>query len=94
MQFWLDEHVATANPDLKQLLHAFSRRHAGRFLSCGAPQLVPGGESIKNDVHILERMLKVMNDADLDRRSYVVVVGGGGDWVTVRVWAAVAAAAA
>ncbi len=77
VQFWLDEHVATANPDLKQLLHAFSRRHAGRFLPCGVPQLVPGGESIKNDVHILERMLKVMNDADLDRRSYVVVVGGG-----------------
>lgn len=77
VQFWLDEHVASANPDLRQRLHAFGRRHAGRFLTCGAPQLVPGGEAIKNDVHILERMLKVMNEADLDRRSYVVVVGGG-----------------
>jgi len=77
VQFWLDEHVSQANPDLKQRLHAFGRRHAGRFLSCGMPQLVPGGEAIKNDVHILERMLKVMNEADLDRRSYVVVVGGG-----------------
>ncbi|MFN9237068.1 MAG: 3-dehydroquinate synthase [Planctomyces sp.] len=77
VQFWLDEHVASANPDLRQRLHAFGRRHAGRFLTCGAPQLVPGGEAIKNDVHILERMLKVMNEADLDRRSYVVGVGGG-----------------
>jgi len=77
VQFWLDEHVSQANPDLKQRLHAFGRRNAGRFLSCGLPQLVPGGEAIKNDVHILERMLKVMNEADLDRRSYVVVVGGG-----------------
>jgi len=77
VQFWLDEHVSQANPDLKQRLHAFGRRYAGRFLPCGAPQLVPGGEAIKNDVHILERMLKVMNEADLDRRSYVVVVGGG-----------------
>ncbi|MFN7583305.1 MAG: 3-dehydroquinate synthase [Planctomyces sp.] len=77
VQFWLDEHVASANPDLRQRLHAFGRRHAGRFLTCGGPQLVPGGEAIKNDVHILERMLKVMNEADLDRRSYVVVVGGG-----------------
>lgn len=40
-------------------------------------QLVPGGEAIKNDVHILERMLKVFNHADLDRRSYVVAIGGG-----------------
>lgn len=77
VQFWLDEHVASANPDLRQRLHAFGRRYAGRFISCGAPQMVPGGEAIKNDVHILERMLKVMNEADLDRRSYVVVVGGG-----------------
>ena len=77
VQFWVDEHVSQANPDLKQRLHAFGRRYAGRFLPCGAPQLVPGGEAIKNDVHILERMLKVMNEADLDRRSYVVVVGGG-----------------
>ncbi len=39
--------------------------------------MVPGGEAVKNDVHILERMLKVLNEADMDRRSYVVVIGGG-----------------
>ena len=38
---------------------------------------MPGGEEIKNEIHILERMLKVFNAANLDRRSYVVVVGGG-----------------
>jgi 3-dehydroquinate synthase len=43
----------------------------------GNVQMVPGGEPIKNDIHILERMLKVMHAADLDRRSYVVVIGGG-----------------
>jgi 3-dehydroquinate synthase len=40
-------------------------------------QQVPGGEAIKNDIQILERMLKVMHAAALDRRSYVVVIGGG-----------------
>ena len=40
-------------------------------------QIVPGGEAIKNDIHILERMLKVFHAAGLDRHSYVVVVGGG-----------------
>ncbi len=77
VQFWVDECVANANPDLKQRIHAFCRRHAARFHSCGSPQLAPGGEAIKNDVHVLERMLKVMNEADLDRRSYVIVIGGG-----------------
>jgi len=77
VQFWLDEHVADANPDLKQRLHAFAKRNTDRFQVVGNPQIVPGGEAVKNDVHILERMLKVLNEADMDRRSYVVVIGGG-----------------
>lgn len=77
VQFWVDECVAGANPDLKHRLHAFARRYQNRFQVIGNPQFVPGGEAVKNDVHILERMLKVMNEADLDRRSYVVVIGGG-----------------
>ena len=40
-------------------------------------QIVPGGEEIKNDIHILEQMLKVFHAHDLDRRSYVVAIGGG-----------------
>lgn len=77
VQFWLDEQVANANPDLCQRLHAFARKNSSRFQVVGKPQIVPGGEAVKNDVHILERMLKVLNEADMDRRSYVVVIGGG-----------------
>ncbi len=46
-------------------------------MRAGNVQIVPGGEAIKNDIHILERMLKVFHAANLDRRSYVVVIGGG-----------------
>ncbi|HEX6985666.1 MAG TPA: 3-dehydroquinate synthase, partial [Planctomycetaceae bacterium] len=77
VQFWLDEDVANANPQLRPRLRALAERHAGRFEVVGNVQIVPGGEAVKNDVHILERMLKCMNAADLDRRSYVVVIGGG-----------------
>ncbi len=77
VQFWIDEHVASANPDLRQRLHSFARRNNHRFQVVGNPQFVPGGEAVKNDVHVLERMLKVLNEADMDRRSYVVVIGGG-----------------
>lgn len=77
VQFWLDECVAEANPDLRHRLRTFARKNSNRFTVVGYPQVVPGGEAVKNDIHILERMLKVFNEADMDRRSYVVVIGGG-----------------
>ena len=77
VQFWLDENVALANPGLIGRIKAFADRHADKFSRIGNVQIVPGGESIKNDIHILERMLKIFNVSDLDRRSYVVVIGGG-----------------
>lgn len=77
VQFWLDEHVLTANPEIRQQLRVFSRKFSGQIQVHGNPQIVPGGEAVKNDVHIVERMLKVFHEADLDRRSYVVVIGGG-----------------
>ncbi len=39
--------------------------------------MITGGEAVKNDPAYLERILKAINDADLDRRSYLIVVGGG-----------------
>jgi 3-dehydroquinate synthase len=77
VQVWIDEHVAAAQPDLQQRLRCVLKSQPSRFALTGNFQLVPGGEAIKNDVHILERMLKCMNAADLDRRSYVLVIGGG-----------------
>lgn len=77
VQFWLDQDLAQANPQCVQKLRDFSDSYADRFLRIGNVQIVPGGEAIKNDIHILERMLKVFHVSDLDRRSYVVVIGGG-----------------
>lgn len=77
VQFWVDEFVAAAHPDLKSRIKQFARLSDGDFELAGNVQFVPGGEAVKNDVHILERMLKVINAHDLDRRSYIVVIGGG-----------------
>src|ERR1700690_2078086 len=76
-QFWVDEHVAEAQPDLLQRIHALSRKYKDRLVLAGNVQTVPGSEEVKNDIHILERMLKVLHAHDMDRRSYVVVIGGG-----------------
>ncbi len=77
VQFWLDDNVAAARPELRQRIFKFAEAHRDRFTLVGNVQHAPGGEAVKNDVHVLERILKVFNAADLDRRSYVVVVGGG-----------------
>ncbi|MBL8850930.1 MAG: 3-dehydroquinate synthase [Planctomycetaceae bacterium] len=77
VQFWIDEHLSAAHPELKTRLHTFARSHAERIMLPGNIQTVPGGEAVKNDIEILERMLKCIHAADLDRRSYIVVIGGG-----------------
>jgi 3-dehydroquinate synthase len=77
VQFWLDECVAGVVPNLSQRVEEFRSGNADRFHSPGNVQTVPGGEEVKNDIHIIERMLKCINHADLDRRSYIIVIGGG-----------------
>ena len=77
VQFWMDQNLAEANPEIAVKLKRFSDSRPDRIKRVGNIQFVPGGEEIKNDILVLEQMLKVFNAADLDRRSYIVVIGGG-----------------
>lgn len=76
-QFWLDANVATANPGLLGKIRRFAAGAGERLTLAGPVQMVPGGEALKNDIHVLERMLHEFHAGALDRRSYVVVIGGG-----------------
>ena len=58
VQFWVDEQVANSNPDLKQRIQSYCSRHSKEFELVGNVQTLPGGEAVKNDVHIVERMLR------------------------------------
>ncbi len=77
VQFWLDANVAAAHPGLPSKIHGFAAEFAHRLVLTGPPQTVPGGEAVKNDIHALQPMLTELHAARLDRRSYVVVIGGG-----------------
>lgn len=77
VQFWVDANVVETQADLLERIAAFSKNHTDRFFLEHPVQLVPGGEAIKNDWQHIMRMLEAMNRADLDRRSYVVALGGG-----------------
>ncbi len=77
IQFWLDQNVADSQPQLISLLKRFADSRPDHVQRIGQIQLVPGGEEAKNDIHLLEQILKVFNVSDLDRRSYIVAIGGG-----------------
>ncbi len=78
VQFWLDEQLHRARPELAHRLRSLAdAQPSSRLVRVSNVQIVPGGEPIKNDIHIIERILKVFHAARLDRRSYVVVIGGG-----------------
>ncbi len=77
VQFWMDRNLANANPEIELKFKQLSEAHPDRIKRVGNIQFVPGGEEIKNDIQVMEKMLKVFNVSDLDRRSYIVVIGGG-----------------
>ena len=77
VQFWLDANVAAAHPELPSKIRGLADEFAHRLILTGPPHIVPGGEAVKNDVHALQPMLTQFHAARLDRRSYVVVIGGG-----------------
>jgi 3-dehydroquinate synthase len=77
VQFWLDGHVASARPDLLPTLQAMAESRPHSIELAGAIQAVPGGENAKDGFRHVEEVLRSFHRVGLDRRSYVVVVGGG-----------------
>lgn len=74
---FIDSHVAEANPHLKLALEDYVAAHSDVMKLAGAPVIVMGGESCKNDFSLVEQCWKVINEASVDRHSYVFVIGGG-----------------
>lgn len=77
VQVWIDEQVLQAQPHLPSRIRSWASKQSNRLQLVGNIQTCPGGEAVKNDIHIIERMLKCINAVDLDRRSYIIVIGGG-----------------
>jgi len=76
VQFWIDQQVLTLCPDLPGRISDFFTWRGDRIRLAGVHAII-GGEAVKNDWSQVERVLAAINDSDLDRRSYVVAIGGG-----------------
>jgi 3-dehydroquinate synthase len=76
VQFWIDQQVLSVCPHLTSRITEFFEWCGDRVRPAGVHAIV-GGEAVKNDWSQVERVLAAINDSDLDRRSYLVVIGGG-----------------
>jgi len=72
-----DDHVVSANPKLQENIRAYARAHAEVLDLAGEVVVLPGGEPCKNDFGLVQQCWQAINDAGLDRHSYVFVIGGG-----------------
>ena len=76
VQIWVDG--ALQIPQGERLERLLKRLNDERGIEVvGEIQYVPGGEGAKRDPRLIESMLRAFNQANLDRRSYVLVIGGG-----------------
>jgi 3-dehydroquinate synthase len=74
---FIDAFVAQTHPSLAAKVTAYFGSHADRMELIAGPQVVPGGEAVKNDLALVEGFMRLMLGRHLDRQSFVIIVGGG-----------------
>jgi 3-dehydroquinate synthase len=72
----VDSGLANGSPQVMQRAGAIADR-CERVRFAAPPRRVDGGEASKNDPAAVDRMLGWFRDAGLDRRNYVIAIGGG-----------------
>ena len=85
----VDDQVALATPSLLPRINAYARAHSSSLDLLGDPVPVAGGEHCKNDLRHALQLVGRMNDARLDRQSFIVAIGGGAVLDTVSFAAAI-----
>ena len=74
---FIDSQVAAAHPQLAAQVRAYFLAHPQRLELALDPQIVPGGETAKNDFALVESFMRLLLESRMDRQSFVVIVGGG-----------------
>jgi len=73
----IDDAVAVSFPHLADQVTAYLHDHIPRLRMSAAPCIVRGGESLKSNRPEVDRLVRLMADAQLDRHSFVLAIGGG-----------------
>lgn len=89
VQVWIDQGLVDWQADLPDAIGTRLDNSQGVEL-VGQVEALPGGEVVKNDSSFVEGLLSSFNHHELDRRSYVMVIGGGAVLDTVGYAASIA----
>ena len=74
---FVDEGVVEANRQLANDIESYCEHFASQIELVCEPVAMPAGEVIKNDLHYIERMQKIVHEHRIDRHSYIIAIGGG-----------------
>jgi len=74
---FLDANVAASWPTLVHDIAAYAQVHAESLELVGPPEVVAGGETVKNDPALVTGLQRRLVDLSIDRHAFVVGIGGG-----------------
>ena len=90
VQVWIDGGLLEFDPSLSQRIERQLASDPLATVQAGPIEVLTGGEEVKNDPAYVEQTLRRINDANLDRRNYIFVIGGGAMLDTIGYAAAIA----
>lgn len=73
----VDQGLVEARPGLQTEIETYFAHHAEQLPKLVGFRSIVGGEPVKNDLSYLEALLSDIDQAHLDRHSYILVIGGG-----------------
>lgn len=74
---FVEETLLRLHPGLSEKITAWFLSHSREIKLAALPQILTGGEEIKNDFAFVKSLATRMLAAHLSRHSYVVIIGGG-----------------
>lgn len=74
---FIDSNVAASFPSLSHDIAGYAGLHAEAMELLAHPEVVPGGEHVKNDPVLLARLQHRLVELGVDRHAFVVGIGGG-----------------
>ena len=74
---FIDANVAASFPSLAHDIAGYAQRHPAAMELAAHPEVVAGGEQVKNDLGLLTRLQQRLVEHRIDRHAFVVGIGGG-----------------
>lgn len=74
---FLESSVASAWPSLTHEITAYAEANAVHLHLVVPPEILEGGEQIKNDPELVTRLQRRLCELGIDRHAFVVAIGGG-----------------